>query len=112
MDFSDISGSNTLSTLKRIEATIPRVSAKCYVCGSGFTTYYGVDTVPPDPCRVFTSEQIGFVATCKNPYCHEMETKRQDALFQVIIAPIREKYYADRDARISASRGAIQQEDK
>ena len=73
----------------------------CYVCMKVFITYQGAKTVPPQPDHVVRRDQIKPIAVCEDEYCKAMEIKRQEALFQMVIAPDRERYFAVRDERYS-----------
>ena len=88
--------------------------AICYVCGSRFQTYRGLRTIPPDPNLIHApsdpdaplSASIEPVAVCSNPACDAQEMRRQDAVFTVLVQPIREKFLAERQARLNSIRGS------
>ena len=84
----------------------------CYICKRPSLTYRGLRTYPPDPHLIHPpadpnkclSESIVPVATCGSQYCEMMEFKRQNAIFNVLVQPIREKFIAEREARINRAR--------
>ena len=100
-------------TLEALEARIPKDQVfDCYVCGHGEVTYRHLLTIPPDPSTILMppecrpiSENIIPVATCGRPYCEGMERRRQDAIFLILVAPIREQFLAERTARVAKARG-------
>ena len=84
----------------------------CYVCGAEAYTYRTIRTVPPNPHIIHPpvnpstslSTVIIPVATCGSAYCEKAEMMRQDAIFNVLVQPIRERYLQEKEARINRAR--------
>ena len=99
------------------EVVQPRLVPKdqefvCYICGRPSVTYRTLRTVPPnphlinppsDPSKPLSSVIIP-TATCGSPYCEKAEMMRQDAIFSVLVQPLREKYLQEKEARINKAR--------
>ena len=86
--------------------------ARCYVCHKEFTTYRSLRTVPPNPNLIYPptdsskplSVSIVPTATCGSEFCEKAEMMRQDAIFNVLVQPLREKYLQEKEARINRTR--------
>lgn len=81
----------------------------CYICGMPSITYRGLRTVPPDPHIIHRvpgpiDAVIERTSTCGSDYCEKMEERRMEAIFSMLIAPEREKYFAERAARLNQGR--------
>lgn len=97
-----------LSLVAQAEARIPRdQQGLCYLCGREFYTYRGLRTIPPDPHLIYrpasgpVSGVIVQVVTCGDPDCERKEALRQDAIFNMLIVPERDRYFAERAARLA-----------
>lgn len=91
--------------------TIPKDQEfDCYICGEEALTYRGLRTVPPDPHIIHRAPGqpidgvIERTSTCGSDYCERMEERRMEAIFNMLIAPEREKYFAERAARLNQGR--------
>lgn len=73
---------------------VPLIESSCYACGASFWVYMGCPVRPPNPAVIKTREDIKRVYTCRGDRCEERELARQDALFNMVIAPERERYFA------------------
>ena len=104
--------------LERISSPTPRVDSvpkdqefQCYLCGAWSVTYRTIRVIPPDPhlLRVPPNGLITGVieptATCGCTDCERKEGMRQDAIFNMLVAPVRDRFYEERERRIANSRG-------
>lgn len=94
-----------LSKLAELEGRYPKVQCFCFYCGRPFMTREGAMLVPPDPYSVRSLDQLEPVTTCNSCECNTKEIQRQDSIAQLLIADTRERYYAERDARMAQRKG-------
>jgi len=103
--------------LERITNSAPRLDSvpkdqefQCYICGAWAVTYRTIRVIPPDP-HLLRAPANGLItgtieptATCGSHDCERKEGMRQDAIFQMLVAPIRDKFYEERERRIANTR--------
>jgi hypothetical protein len=94
----------SISRLAQMEARIPNVIFTCYVCGQEAMTRTGSLVTPPDPMSITRMDQLERVSTCSEGHCCKVEQMRQDAIAQVVMSPIRDRYLIRRAEEIEAER--------